>query len=243
MNAFMCSPFLTDSSSSSTACIIGHIIAIAAVFEIHMDTNIVTAMRPKFNLFETREGTNKRYCRLSILQICNLIFGFTYFFWLHPMIEITLSAIRWCKLQCWTANAMTRPPMNISIVSFIYIMHVLSVSCWRDEMKKEKKSSIALLQFSNCIIIIMQIVILTNIPSNGKSTIGSIDVIAVNTNRKQFDRKKVKKKNRITQLKMRSNICAVSRQMSNWSQLNQIEKQFAVIFWLFIFFHFLLTQW
>lgn len=41
---------LTDSSSSKTACIIGIIIATAAVFEIHIDTNIVTAIKPKFNL-------------------------------------------------------------------------------------------------------------------------------------------------------------------------------------------------
>ena len=41
---------LTDSSSSKTAVKMGHIIAIAAVFEIHIDTNIVTATKPKFSL-------------------------------------------------------------------------------------------------------------------------------------------------------------------------------------------------
>uniref|UniRef100_A0A182UYB2 Uncharacterized protein n=1 Tax=Anopheles merus TaxID=30066 RepID=A0A182UYB2_ANOME len=69
-------PLLTASSSSSTACTIGHIIATVAVLEIHIETNIVTMVRPKYS----------------------------------------------------TASAITIPPMNISIVSFMYIMHVLFVS-------------------------------------------------------------------------------------------------------------------
>lgn len=78
---------------------IGHIMATAAVFEIHMEMNMVTAIKPKFNLR-----------------------------WLHPIREITFSATRLCKLQNSTARAMIIPPINISIVSFMYIMHVLSVS-------------------------------------------------------------------------------------------------------------------
>lgn len=41
---------LTDSSSISTVSTIGIIMAVAAVFEIHMDTNIVTKKRPRLSL-------------------------------------------------------------------------------------------------------------------------------------------------------------------------------------------------
>lgn len=73
--------------------------ATAAVFEIHMETNIVTVIRPKF----------KRR-------------------WLQPINEITFSATRLCRLQYSTASAIIRPPINISIVSFMYIWQVFSVS-------------------------------------------------------------------------------------------------------------------
>lgn len=41
---------LTDDNSSNTACIMGHIMATAAVFEIHMEMNIVTSVSPKCSL-------------------------------------------------------------------------------------------------------------------------------------------------------------------------------------------------
>lgn len=62
----MATKTLTRSSSSSTACIMGHIIATAAVFEIHIETNIVTAVNPKFNLNVKRtrkKSLNSRFSR------------------------------------------------------------------------------------------------------------------------------------------------------------------------------------
>lgn len=128
---------ITDSNSSKTACIIGIIIATAAVFEIHIDTNIVTEIKPKFNLnfkFKTKSMEQHDHFEQNHIYIFLL---YSYFLWLHPMIEITFKATRLCKLQNCTANATIKPPMNINIASFIYIIHVLSVSCSKKQNKKK----------------------------------------------------------------------------------------------------------
>lgn len=66
------------------------------------------------------------------------LFIFTHFRWLHPMIEITFNATRLCKLQNCTANATIKPPMNINIASFMYIIQVLSVSYnWTKRKQKQ----------------------------------------------------------------------------------------------------------
>lgn len=90
-------------------------------------------------------------------------FFYSYLLWLHPIIEITFKAVLLCKLQCSTASAITNPPINISIVSFMYIMHVVSVSwCVTTPLK---------------ILFQMPEGILTRMPRTGNSTIGIIEVI------------------------------------------------------------------
>lgn len=81
MQLFICLRFnwvlrLTASSSSSTATRMGHIIAVAAVFEIHIEINIVTAIKPKCSLGKigkkhdySRMFTKKKLRYLGILCI------------------------------------------------------------------------------------------------------------------------------------------------------------------------------
>ena len=82
---------LTFSSSVRIAKIIGIIIAVAAVFEIHMDKKTVTIITPAIS-----------------------------FLWLHPIIIITNKAILIWRLQCSMAIAINKPPIKTIIVSFMY---------------------------------------------------------------------------------------------------------------------------
>lgn len=90
--------------------------------------------------------------------------------WLQPMIEMTFRATRLCKLQCSTASAIIRPPINMSIVSFMYIMAVRSV-LWSNGTHE------------TLLWLIRQSVFqdgrrrLTRMPNVGNRTIGSNDVI------------------------------------------------------------------
>ena len=86
------------SNSLNTASTIGTIMAVVAVFEIHMDKNIVGSMKPNINL----RG-------------------------LVPIQSKTFKATLLCKLECSTAMATMTPEINIMLVSFRYSRPTASV--------------------------------------------------------------------------------------------------------------------
>lgn len=80
----------TCSNSRKTANMMGTIMAVAAVFDTHMDMKVVTTHRPPSSLA-----------------------------WLQPTVFMTPRAILRCRLLCSIAMARIRPPMNTIMVSFM----------------------------------------------------------------------------------------------------------------------------
>lgn len=155
--------FLTDSSSSSTASIIGHIIAMAAVLEIHMDTNIVTAIRPKFNLTKNEMPlqVNSLFSAVSksLVHVPSLTAADDRdHLESHTLMQI---AMLYGQRNNETAYEHQHCVFHVHHACFVrFLMKLNKINCF-----------VPILSLHSCT--------LTNIPSNGNSTIGSIDVIAV----------------------------------------------------------------
>lgn len=85
-------------------------IAVVAVFEIHIDKNIVVNMKPSISLTMQNEKMITNCYMTSKLP--------THLRGLAPTNNMFFSAILLCKLQCSIVRATINPPMNIMFVSY-----------------------------------------------------------------------------------------------------------------------------